>query len=159
MSSSGGNQRAFSWNLMIKYRVKWQCRKKREQSWQRVRHIRCDIPCLYFTAGLRRLGYEVARWFSVSTITTLSTSLKWHCPGEESTFSGSRSKIAEQQWENRSVSCSMNVQRLFMAIISTWLRYSACVQVHTTLSSTAACKQSIPVSKKLSELALRRWID
>lgn len=56
MSSSGGNQRAFSWNLMIKYRVKWQCRKKREQSWQRVRHIRCDIPCLYFTAGLRRLG-------------------------------------------------------------------------------------------------------
>lgn len=65
--------------------------------------MRCDIPCLYFTAGLRRPlwwhGYEVARWLLVSTITTLSTSLKGHCPGQQSTFFGPRSKIAKQHWE------------------------------------------------------------
>lgn len=65
---------------------------KGEKTWLRVRHMRCDIPCLYFTAGLRRPlwwhGYEVARWLLVSTITTLSTSLKWHCPGQQSTFFG-----------------------------------------------------------------------
>lgn len=84
----------FNWNPVIKQLVEWCCEKDKAGK---------ESGTLG-TAGLRRPllwhGYETARWFSVSTITTLSTSLKWHCPGGESTFFGSRSDIAKQHWES-----------------------------------------------------------
>lgn len=81
----------------------------KSQSWQRVRRIRCNIPCWYGTVGWGDLFHDTdTRWpdgCQEWTITTLSPSLKLHCPGEESIFFGPRFKIAEQPWETVGICC------------------------------------------------------
>lgn len=96
--------------------------------------MRCDIPCLYFTARLRRPlswhGYEVARWLLVSTITTLSTSLKWQCPGQQSTFLGPQSKIAKQQWEEAFLFYTMEVKWFYITLMLLLPLQPACLLWH-----------------------------